>query len=83
MIPLLQATVSTPKSFDVYGGTGSSASDVGTITTGEDVTNLLGFTNTELVVTGSTAASGDTSSQAADLPANGTVLGRVQPRQRV
>ena len=35
---------------------------------------MLGYTNTELVVTGSTAASGDTSSQAADLPANGTVL---------
>jgi hypothetical protein len=60
--------------FTVYDGTGSTASDVGTITTGEDVTNLLGYTNTELVVTGSTAASGDTSSQAANLPANGTVL---------
>jgi hypothetical protein len=34
----------------------------------------LGLTNTELVVTGSTAASADTSSQAADLPATGTVL---------
>ncbi len=60
--------------FTVYDGTGSNASDVGTITTGEDVTNLLGLTNTELVVTGSTAAGGDTSSQAADLPATGTVL---------
>jgi hypothetical protein len=60
--------------FIVYDGTGSNASDVGTITTGEDVTKLLGYTNTELVVTGSTAASGDTSSQAADLPATGTVL---------
>ena len=60
--------------FTVYDGTGSNASDVGTITTGEDVTNLLGYTNTELVVTGSIAASGDTSSQAADLPATGTVL---------
>jgi hypothetical protein len=60
--------------FTVYDGTGSTASDVGTITTGEDVTNLLGYTNTELVVTGSIAASGDTSSQAADLPATGTVL---------
>jgi hypothetical protein len=60
--------------FTVYDGTGSTAPDVGTITTGEDVTNLLGYTNTELVVTGSTAAGGDTSSQAADLPANGTVL---------
>jgi hypothetical protein len=60
--------------FTVYDGTGSNASDVGTITTGEDVTNLLGYTNTELFVTGSAAASGDTSSQAADLPATGTVL---------
>jgi hypothetical protein len=60
--------------FTVYDGTGSNAPDVGTITTGEDVTNLLGYTNTELVVTGSTAASGDTSSQAADLPATGTVF---------
>src|ERR1700733_4747047 len=60
--------------FTVYDGTGSKPSDVGTITTGEDVTNLLGYTNTQLVVTGSTAASGDTSSQAADLPATGTVL---------
>jgi hypothetical protein len=60
--------------FTVYDGTGSNASDVGTITTGEDVTNLLGYTNTELFVTGSTAASGDTSSQAADLPATATVL---------
>jgi hypothetical protein len=62
------------QSFDVYSGSGSSATDVGTISTGEDVTNLLGFTNTQLVVTGATAASGDTSSQAADLPATGTVL---------
>jgi hypothetical protein len=60
--------------FTVYDGSGSNTSDVGTITTGEDVTNLLGYTNTELVVTGSTAASGDTSSQAADLPATGTML---------
>jgi hypothetical protein len=60
--------------FTFYDGTGSNAPDVGTITTGEDVTNLLGYTNTQLVVTGSTAASGDTSSQAADLPATGTVF---------
>jgi hypothetical protein len=58
------------QSFDVYSGSGSSASDIGTITTGEDVTNLLGFTNTQLVVTGGTAASGES---AADLPSTGTV----------
>jgi hypothetical protein len=62
------------QSFDVYSGSGSSATDIGTLNTGEDVTDLLGFTNTQLVVTSATAASGDTSSQAADLPANGTVL---------
>lgn len=60
--------------FTVYGGTGSGAPDVGSITTGEEVTNLLGYTNTELIVTGATAASGDTTAQAADLPATGTVL---------
>ena len=61
------------QSFDFYSGTGSSATDVGTITTGEDVTNLLGDTNTELVVQSSTAPSGDSTAQAADLPAKGTV----------
>ncbi|HXO12440.1 MAG TPA: hypothetical protein VN871_08765, partial [Mycobacterium sp.] len=34
------------QSFDVYSGSGSSATEIGSITTGEDVTNLLGFTNT-------------------------------------
>jgi hypothetical protein len=59
--------------FDVYSGTGTSATDIGSITTNEDVTDLLGFTNTELIVTNATAASGDTSSQAADLPTDGSV----------
>ena len=36
----------------------TSTTDIGTITTGEDITNLLGFTNTQLVVTGATAADG-------------------------
>ncbi len=36
--------------FDVYSGSGSSATEIGTINTGVDVTNLLGFTNTQLVV---------------------------------
>ena len=61
------------QSFDVYSGTGTSATDIGTIATNEDVTDLLGFTNTELIVTSATAASGDTSSQAADLPTDGSV----------
>jgi hypothetical protein len=58
------------QSFDVYSGNGSSATDVGNITTGEDVTNLLGFTNTQLIVTGATAADGGSTS---DLPTVGSV----------
>ena len=59
------------QSFDVYSGSGSSATEIGSITTGEDVTNLLGFTNTQLVVTGATAADGGSTS---DLPTVGSVL---------
>jgi hypothetical protein len=59
------------QSFDVFSGSGSSATDLGTIATGEDVTNLLGLTNTELVVTGATAAS---SADASDLPTVGSVF---------
>jgi hypothetical protein len=58
------------QSFDVFSGSGSSASNVGTITTGEDVTNLLGFTNTQLVVTGATPTGDGT---AAELPTVGSV----------
>jgi hypothetical protein len=58
------------QSFDVYSGSGSSTTDIGTITTGEDVTNLLGLTNTQLVVTGATAADGGSAS---DLPTVGSV----------
>jgi hypothetical protein len=58
------------QSFDVYSGSGSSATDVGTITTGEDVTNLLGLTNTQLVVTGATPTGDGT---AAELPTVGSV----------
>jgi hypothetical protein len=59
------------QSFDVYSGSGSSATEIGSITTGEDVTNLLGFTNTQLIVTGATAADGGSTS---DLPTVGSVL---------
>lgn len=52
------------QSFDVYSGSGDDATQIGTITTGVDVTNLLGLTNTQLVVTG---GAGD------GLPAVGTV----------
>ena len=58
------------QSFDVYSGSGSSATDIGTMTAGEDVTDLLGFTNTQLIVTGSTAAAG---ADAASLPTQGSV----------
>jgi hypothetical protein len=44
------------QSFDVYSGSGSSATEIGTINTGVDVTNLLGLTNTQLVVTAVTPA---------------------------
>lgn len=56
--------------FDVYSGSGSSATEIGTINTGVDVTNLLGFTNTQLVVGAVTPAGADTTG----LPSVGTVL---------
>jgi hypothetical protein len=62
-----------PQDFNIYDGTGASATEVGSITANEDVTDLLGLTNTEFTVTDVTAASGDTSSQAADLPTVGSV----------
>jgi hypothetical protein len=58
------------QSFDVYSGSGSTATEIGSITTGEDVTDLLGLTNTQLIVTGATAADGGS---AADLPTVGSV----------
>jgi hypothetical protein len=57
------------QSFDVLSG-GSSGTEIGTITTGEDVTNLLGLTNTQLIVTGATAVGGGSTS---DLPTVGSV----------
>src|SRR5271169_5692214 len=59
-----------PQSFDVFSGTGTSATDVGSIATGEDVTNLFGFTNTEINVTAVTPADGG---DAASLPTVGSV----------
>jgi hypothetical protein len=58
------------QSFDVYSGTGSSATEIGTINTGVDVTNLLGLTNTQLVVTAVTPADADITT---GLPAVGSV----------
>jgi hypothetical protein len=56
--------------FEVFSGGGPGATEVGTITTGEDVTQLLGFTNTQLIVTGATPTGDGT---AADLPTVGSV----------
>jgi hypothetical protein len=58
------------QNLDVFTGSGSSATDVGTITAGEDVTNLLGLTNTQLVVVSATPTGDGT---AADLPTVGSV----------
>jgi hypothetical protein len=58
------------QNLDVYSGTGSAATEVGSINTGETVTELLGFTNTELVVQSATPT-GDAT--AADLPTVGSV----------
>ncbi len=57
------------QSFDVLSNN-SSGTEIGTITTGEDVTNLLGFTNTQLIVTGATPTGDGT---AAELPTVGSV----------
>ena len=55
--------------FNIYDGT-ATTDQIGSITTNDEVTNLLGFTNTEFTVTGATAL-GDTPT--ADLPALGSV----------
>jgi hypothetical protein len=59
-----------PQSFDVYSGTGSSATELGSIDTNETVTKLLGLTNTEFTVESVDPATGVDASQ---LPAVGTV----------
>lgn len=62
-----------PQDFNVYDGTGASAALLGSVHTQETVTQLLGLTNTSFTVDGVTAAAGDTTAQAADLPAVGSV----------
>ncbi len=58
--------------FNVFDGTGASATEVGSITGNEDVTNLLGLTNTEFTVASATPdADAGTS---ADLPTVGSVF---------
>lgn len=68
-------TYFAPQSFDVYSGTGSSATDLGSINTGETVANLLGMPDTEFTVTGVTPAAGV---EASKLPATGTVYDVVR-----
>ena len=69
-ISFLSDTALASQTFDVFTGSGSSATGVGTITAGEDVTNLLGLTNTQLVVASATPTGDGT---AADLPTVGSV----------
>jgi hypothetical protein len=66
----LQGSFFNTQTLDVYTGTGSAATEVGSISAGENVTDLLGSINTELVVQ-STTPSGD--GTAADLPTVGSV----------
>jgi hypothetical protein len=57
--------------FNVDDGTGASATEVGSITGNEDVTNLLGLTNTEFTVASVTP---DADASASDLPTVGSVF---------
>lgn len=59
-----------PQVFTVYDDSGSSPTDLGSITTGVNVSNLLGMANTEFTVASVAAAEGV---DAALLPATGTV----------
>ncbi|MGC1739996.1 hypothetical protein, partial [Mycobacterium sp.] len=63
-VPLAQ------QDFNVYDGTGASATEVGSIVGNEDVTNLLGLTNTEFTVASATPAA---DASASDLPPVGSV----------
>lgn len=67
--PFLQAG-DADQSFDVTSGTGSDATDLGTVTTSENVSNLFGVHNTEFTITDVDPAGGASDS---DLPAVGTV----------
>jgi hypothetical protein len=66
----LEGSFFNTQNLDVYTGSGSAATEVGSISAGENVTDLLGFTNTELVVQ-SASPTGDAT--AADLPSVGSV----------
>lgn len=56
--------------FTVYNGSGADATDLGTVTTGVNVSNLLGMANTEFTVASVAAAAGVDASL---LPETGTV----------
>jgi hypothetical protein len=56
--------------FNVYSGSGSGAAEVGSIAGNQDVTDLLGMTNTEFTVFSATA---DPGASASDLPTVGSV----------
>jgi len=55
-----------PQDFNIYDGTGASATGVGSIAANEDVTDLLGLTNTEFTVT-------DVTGTSSELPTVGSV----------
>jgi hypothetical protein len=56
--------------FNVFDGTGASATEVGSIVGNEDVTDLLGLTNTEFTVA---SVIPDADASASDLPSVGSV----------
>jgi hypothetical protein len=58
--------------FNVFDGTGASATEVGSVTGNVDVTNLLGLTDTEFTVASVTPAAD--ASASADLPTVGSVF---------
>ena len=60
-----------PQDFNVFDGTGASATEVGSITGNETVTNLLGLTATEFTVASVTP---DADATASDLPTVGSVF---------
>ncbi|OBI25068.1 hypothetical protein EHH44_02050 [Mycolicibacter terrae] len=62
--------VLAPQSFDVYSGSGDAATQIGTIDTAVHVSNLLGLTNTQLMVVDATSADGGSTDA---LPVVGTV----------
>lgn len=68
--PFLEVGSSTPQEFEVYSGSGSGAEQLGAVVTNDQVTQLLGMTNTEFTIGGIDPATGVQSSA---LPATGSV----------